>query len=62
LFGTAIAKFTLGVVLVGALIFLAYPFIISKRLLHEEAFLQKELPGYEAYCEKVRYRLIPFIW
>jgi len=28
----------------------------------EEEFLKRELPGYEAYMERVRYRLIPFIW
>ena len=43
-------------------IFLAYPFIISKRLKHEEEFLERELTGYKAYKQKVKYRLIPFIW
>lgn len=32
------------------------------RLLDEEKFLQKSLPGYTDYCQKVRYRLVPFIW
>lgn len=44
------------------LIFLAYPFIIAKRIVHEEAFLEKELSGYREYKQKVRYRLIPCIW
>ena len=44
------------------LIFLAYPFIIGKRIKHEEAFLEKELDGYREYKKKVKYRLIPFIW
>ena len=44
------------------LIFLAYPFIIAKRIKHEEAFLEKELEGYSEYKKKVRYRLIPLIW
>ena len=44
------------------LIFLAYPFIIAKRIVHEEAFLEKELSGYREYKQKVRYRLIPYIW
>ena len=44
------------------LIFCAYPAIIIVRLKDEEALLTKELPGYEAYKEKVRYRLIPFVW
>ena len=44
------------------LIFLFYPLIIAKRILDEEKFLEKELVGYSEYIEKVKYRLIPFIW
>ena len=44
------------------LIFLVYPVIIAKRIKHEEAFLEKELDGYRAYKQKVKYRLIPFVW
>jgi protein-S-isoprenylcysteine O-methyltransferase Ste14 len=44
------------------IIFLAYPFIIANRIKHEEAFLEKELDGYKEYKNKVKYRLIPFIW
>ena len=44
------------------MIFLAYPFIIAKRIKGEEAFLEKELEGYKEYKEKVRFRLIPFVW
>lgn len=44
------------------LIFLAYPFIIAKRIKGEEEFLEKELAGYRVYKQKVKYRLIPFIW
>ncbi|MBE6800824.1 MAG: isoprenylcysteine carboxylmethyltransferase family protein [Ruminococcaceae bacterium] len=44
------------------LIFLAYPFIIAKRIKGEEELLEKELEGYKEYKEKVKYRLIPFIW
>ena len=44
------------------LIFLVYPFIIAKRIRHEEEFLIRELPGYDAYCQKVKYRMIPLIW
>ena len=46
----------------GFVIFMAYPFLIAKRIKHEEAFLEKELEGYSAYKQKVKYRLIPFIW
>ena len=44
------------------LIFLFYPFIIAKRIKHEEEFLKKELVGYAEYMQKVKYRLIPFVW
>ena len=44
------------------LIFLTYPFIIAKRIKGEEEFLEKELAGYREYKQKVRYRLIPFVW
>ncbi len=44
------------------IIFLAYPFIIAKRIRNEEVVLGKELEGYTEYKQKVKYRLIPFIW
>ena len=44
------------------IIFLLYPFIIAKRIRNEEQVLAKELRGYTAYQEKVRYKLIPWIW
>lgn len=43
-------------------IFLAYPFIIVKRITHEEALLEQQLDGYRAYKQKVKYRLFPFLW
>jgi len=43
-------------------IFLAYPFIIAKRIKHEEELLERELVGYREYKQKVKYRLIPFVW
>lgn len=43
-------------------IFLAYPFILIKRIRHEEALLEQQLEGYRAYRQKVKYRLIPFVW
>jgi protein-S-isoprenylcysteine O-methyltransferase Ste14 len=36
--------------------------VIVFRLLYEEKFLIKNLPGYKEYCEKTRYRLVPLIW
>ena len=47
---------------VSFLIFLAYPILIAKRIIHEEAFLEKELEGYRDYKRSVKYRLIPFVW
>ncbi|MBE5929884.1 MAG: isoprenylcysteine carboxylmethyltransferase family protein [Lachnospiraceae bacterium] len=48
--------------LISFVIFLAYPFLIAKRIKGEEQFLERELPGYKEYKEKVKYRLIPFVW
>ena len=48
--------------LLGFLIFLAYPFIIAKRIKNEEKLLSAQLEGYEQYTKKVKYRLFPFIW
>ena len=42
--------------------FAFYPVIIIVRLNDEEKLLTMELPGYEEYKKKVRYRLIPFLW
>jgi protein-S-isoprenylcysteine O-methyltransferase Ste14 len=36
--------------------------VISFRLLGEEKFLAKSLPGYVEYCRKTRYRLVPHVW
>ena len=43
-------------------IFLLYPLIIAKRIKNEEELLEKELNGYKEYKQKVKYKLIPFIW
>ena len=43
-------------------IFLIYPFLIAKRIKNEEALLQASLSGYTDYMQKVKYRLIPFVW
>ena len=47
---------------ISFIIFLVYPFIIVKRLKHEEDVLEKELKGYKEYKNKVKYKLIPYIW
>lgn len=42
--------------------FAFYPAIIIVRLKDEEELLTRELPGYAEYKQKVKYRIIPFIW
>src|SRR6266496_2163505 len=36
--------------------------VLAVRSVFEERFLKRKLKGYDAYTEKVRYRLIPFVW
>jgi|SRR5579859_48261 len=36
--------------------------VIVVRLLDEEKLLRKDLAGYDAYTQKVRYHLIPYVW
>lgn len=48
--------------IISFIIFLVYPFIIVKRINNEEVVLEKELKGYKEYKNKVKYKLIPFIW
>lgn len=43
-------------------ILLFYIPLIAKRIRNEEEVLKKGLDGYRDYMEKVRYRLIPFVW
>lgn len=43
-------------------VFLIYPILLVKRIKNEEAVLEEGLPGYREYKQKVKYRMIPFIW
>ena len=43
-------------------IMLLYIPLIVKRILNEEEVLEKGLEGYKEYKEKVKYRILPFIW
>lgn len=43
-------------------IMLVYIPIISKRIHNEEQVLAEGLAGYREYMDKVKYRVIPFIW
>ena len=41
---------------------LLYVPIIVKRIRNEEVVLERDLAGYKEYKQRVRYRLIPYIW
>ena len=36
--------------------------VLMWRLLNEEKFLRRDLSGYDDYCRRTRWRLIPFVW
>lgn len=64
-FATILLFLSIPVVLgswIGFLIFLVYPFLLVKRIKNEEQVLEEGLAGYKEYKQKVRYRMIPFIW
>lgn len=44
------------------IVFAIYPAVIVVRLKDEEALLTRELAGYAEYKQKVKYRIVPFIW
>ncbi len=44
------------------IVFAFYPAIIIVRLKDEEDLLTRELPGYAEYKQRVKYRIIPFVW
>ena len=44
------------------IVMLVYPIIIIFRIRNEEKVLENELAGYKEYKEKVKYKLIPFLW
>jgi len=46
----------------AAVVVLALLPALAWRMLDEERFLKRSLPGYAAYMERVRYRLIPHVW
>jgi protein-S-isoprenylcysteine O-methyltransferase Ste14 len=46
----------------GLLVFLLIMPALIWRIFDEEKFLAKNLPGYTEYQNKVRYRLVPFVW
>ena len=38
------------------------PIVLVLRIIGEEKYLISNLQGYNKYCQKTKYRLIPFIW
>ncbi len=40
----------------------AYLPMLMLRIRDEEAMLRRDLPGYDAYCAKRRWRIVPGIW
>ena len=48
--------------LISFVIFLVYPLLIVKRIRNEEQVLESGLPGYKEYKQKIKYRMIPFVW
>ena len=47
---------------ISFLIMLGYIPVIAKRIKNEESVLEQGLPGYKEYKQRVKYRLLPFIW
>ena len=47
---------------ISFLILLLYVPIIALRIKNEEDVLTAGLPGYAAYCKKVKYKVIPYLW
>ena len=43
-------------------VMLPYPFLLVRRIQNEEQVLEEGLEGYAAYKQKVRWRLIPYVW
>ena len=47
---------------IGFAVMLPYPLLLTMRIRNEEKVLRDGLPGYAQYCDKVHWRLIPFVW
>ena len=46
----------------GVLIVVPMVVVLALRSVEEEKFLRIRLGGYGDYCERVRFRLVPFVW
>jgi protein-S-isoprenylcysteine O-methyltransferase Ste14 len=45
----------------GLVIFIPMTLVIPWRPLDEERYLRRSLPDYTVYCEKIRFRLVPYV-
>lgn len=48
--------------LIAFFVFLPYPLVLVFRIRNEEQVLEEQLDGYTEYQQRIKYRLIPFIW
>lgn len=66
MYGVTIMKFLSIPLILGSILpfiaFLGYPVLLAKRIQNEEAVLEKGLAGYAAYQQRVRYKMLPYIW
>ncbi len=66
MYATTILMFLMIPIILGSwcsfVVFLFYPIIIAIRVKNEEKILSEQLEGYCEYKEKVRYKIIPFVW
>jgi protein-S-isoprenylcysteine O-methyltransferase Ste14 len=66
MYAYALPLFTGAPLLLGSgwgLAFLpVFAVLLGARIAGEEALLRRDLPGYEAYAARVRFRLVPLIW
>ena len=46
----------------GLIPFAILPVALALRILNEEKVLSENLEGYKEYCQKTKYRLIPYLW
>lgn len=47
---------------ISFMIFFIFPFVLAVRIKNEEQILTEQLEGYAEYKEKVKYKMIPFVW
>ncbi len=66
MYAATLLLFTMMPIILGSWVALAFmvplPFILAKRIHNEEKILKARLDGYGEYMEKVKYRMIPFVW